>query len=108
MFTDDASAARSEMIIRGIYDFEHVGTQHENNAAQNRRESRLGCAHAHKLFEGVTVKLSAEALAAGKDFPESFEDYDVNNTWTPENLPLGIKLTLRHDEPSKVMGPRTA
>lgn len=108
MFTDDASAARSEMVVRGIYDFEHVGTQHENNTAQNRRESRLGCAHAHKLFEGIKVKLSDEALAAGKEFPESFEDYKVDNTWTQENLPLGVKLTPRHDEGSKALGPRTA
>jgi CRISPR-associated protein Csd2 len=108
MFTDDASAARSEMVVRGIYDFEHVGTQHENNAAQNRRESRLGCAHAHKLFEGIKVRLSDEALAAGKEFPESFEDYKVDNTWTQENLPLGVKLTLRHDEGSEPLGPRTA
>ncbi|MEX1115741.1 MAG: type I-C CRISPR-associated protein Cas7/Csd2 [Akkermansiaceae bacterium] len=108
MFTDDASAARSEMVIRGIYDFEHVGTQHENNAAQNRRESRLGCAHAHKLFEGITVSLSDEALAAGKEFPESFKDYNVTNVWTGENLPLGVKLTLRHDEGSEPLGPRTA
>ena len=108
MFTDDASAARSEMVVRGIYDFEHVGTQHENNAAQNRRESRLGCAHAHKLFEGIEVKLSDEALAAGKEFPESFKDYKVDNTWTGRNLPLGVKLTLRHDEGSEPIGPRTA
>jgi CRISPR-associated protein Csd2 len=99
MFTDDASAARSEMVVRGIYDFEHVGTQHENNAAQNRRESRLGCAHAHKLFEGITVNLSDEALAAGKEFPESFMDYKVDNTWTKKDLPLGVKLTLRHEQP---------
>jgi CRISPR-associated protein Csd2 len=108
MFENDRSAARGEMIIRGIYDFEHVGTQHENNAAQNRRESLLGCAHAHKLFEGITVKLSDEALAAGKDFPESFEDYKVDNTWTEENLPLGVKLTLRHEPGSKPLGPRRA
>jgi CRISPR-associated protein Csd2 len=108
MFENDRSAARGEMILRGLYDFEHVGTQHENNAVQNRRESRLGCAHAHKLFEGITVKLSDEALAAGKEFPESFEDYKVDNTWTQENLPLGVKLTLRHNEGAKALGPRTA
>lgn len=108
MFENDRSAARGEMIVRGLYDFEHVGTQHENNAAQNRRESLLGCAHAHKLFEGISVNLSDEALAAGKEFPESFKDYHVDNIWTPENLPLGVKLTLRHDKRSKPMGPRTA
>ena len=99
MFENDRSAARGEMILRGLYDFEHVGTQHENNAAQNRRESRLGCAHAHKLFEGITVKLSDAALAAGKEFPESFADYEVDNLWAKKDLPLGVKLRLRHDEP---------
>ena len=39
MFEHDRSAARGEMIVRGLYDFEHVGTQHENNAAQNKREA---------------------------------------------------------------------
>jgi CRISPR-associated protein Csd2 len=99
MFENDRSAARGEMIVRGLYDFEHVGTQHENNAAQNRRESLLGCAHAHKLFEGITVSLSDEALAAGKEFPESFMDYKVDNTWAKKDLPLGVKLTLRHEQP---------
>lgn len=108
MFTNDASAARSEMVVRGLFDFEHVGTQHANNALQNRRESRLGCAHAHKLFEGISVTLGAEARAAGKEFPESFKDYQVSNSWTAENLPLGVKLTLRHEDPPNSFGPRTA
>ena len=108
MFTNDSSAGRSEMVVRGLYDFEHVGTQHANNAAQNRRESRLGCAHAHKLFEGITVTLSDEAQAAGREFPESFRDYKVDSTWTAENLPLGVKLTLRHEDSPTSLGPRTA
>ena len=97
MFENDRSAARGEMIVRGLYDFEHVGTQHENNAAQNRRESRLGCAHAHKLFEGITVSLSDAAKAAGKDFPESFADYEIANAWSSQALPTGVKLHLRHE-----------
>jgi CRISPR-associated protein Csd2 len=92
MFEHDRSAARGEMIVRGLYDFEHIGTQHENNAAQNKREARLGCAHAHKLFEGIQVSLKEE-----KSFPESFADYTVTNTWTAENLPKGIKLNLLHE-----------
>jgi len=91
MFTHDRSAARGEMTVRGIYDFEHVGTQHPNNAEQNRREARVGCYHAHKLFEGIQVNLKA-----GQDFPESFSDYEVKCTWTEENLPKGVKLHLRH------------
>jgi CRISPR-associated protein Csd2 len=104
MFEHDRSAARGEMIVRGLYDFEHVGTQHPNNAAQNRSEARLGCAHAHKLLEGIKVDLSAEAKAAGKTFPESFADYDVKCNWTEANLPKGIKLNLRHE--GRSFGPK--
>ena len=93
MFEHDRSAARGEMVVRGLYDFEHVGTQHENNAEQNRREARLGCAHAHKLFEGITVKLKE-----GREFPESFADYEVTCSWTADNLPKGVKLHKRHED----------
>lgn len=96
MFTHDQSAARAEMTVRGIYDFEHVGTQHPNNTDQNQREARLGCYHAHKLFEGINIK-----LRSGKNYPESFEDYKegVNCTWTEESLPKGVVLHLRHEQP---------
>ena len=104
MFEHDRSAARGEMIVRGLYDFEHCGTQHPNNAAQNKRESRLGCAHANKLIEGIKVDLSEKAKAAGKTFPESFADYEVKCDWTEANLPKGIKLNLRHEDRS--IGPK--
>jgi len=99
MFEHDRSAARGEMIVRGLYDFEHVGTQPEGtNPEQNKREAQLGCAHAHKLFENVKIR-----LCDGKEFPQSFEDYDVKNLWKIEgntdgvrDLPAGIKLHLLH------------
>lgn len=91
MFEHDRSAARGEMIVRGIYDFEHVGTQADANSEQNKREARLGCAHAHELFEGIKVQ-----LRSGNDFPASFADYLVENTWTKENLPKGVRLHTRH------------
>jgi len=94
MFTHDRSAARGEMVVRGIYDFEHVGTQGPNNADQNKREARLGCYHAHKLFEGIKVKLTD-----GKEFPASFSDYQVTCDWTEETLPKGVVLNLRHEQP---------
>lgn len=92
MFEHDRSAARGEMVVRGLYDFEHVGTQHPNNVEQNRREARLGCAHAHKLFEGIKVR-----LRDGRDFPTSFDDYEIVCEWNEENLPRGIVLHLRHE-----------
>ena len=100
MFEHDRSAARGEMALRGLYDFEHVGTQHENNGEQNRREARLGCAHAHKLFEGIQVKLKDDK----KLVPESFADYEVICEWKTEQvsdemnakaskeLPQGVRL----------------
>jgi CRISPR-associated protein Csd2 len=92
MFEHDRSAARGEMIVRGIYDFEHIGTQHENNAENNRREARLGCAHAHKLFEGIEVRLKD-----GREFPESFADYEVVCHWDTKPLPNGVRLHKRHE-----------
>jgi CRISPR-associated protein Csd2 len=92
MFEHDRSAARGEMVVRGLYDFEHIGTQHPNNIGQNRREARLGCYHAHKLFEGIEV-----TLKDGKSFPESFADYEVKCNWSGDNLPLGVQLHLRHE-----------
>ncbi len=96
MFEHDRSAARGEMVVRGLYDFEHVGTQHPNNSVQNRREARLGCAHAHKLFEGIMNNVK---LRDGKSFPESFADYEFEKFcgWTTETLPLGVVLHLRHE-----------
>lgn len=92
MFEHDRSAARGEMIVRGLYDFEHVGTQHENNVEQNRREARLGCAHAHKLFEGITVRLKEDL-----EFPTSFADYNVLCAWDSQPLPRGVRLHKRHE-----------
>ena len=94
MFSPDPSAARAEMAVRGIYDFEHIGTHadaiDEVQKRQNLKEAKLGCAHAHKLFEGIKI-----ALKQGKERPSSFADYDVVNTWTEENLPKGVKLHVR-------------
>src|SRR3989338_8337137 len=97
MFMIDQSAARPEMNVRGIFDFEHVGTQGENNAEQNKREARLGCCHAHKLFDEIKIDLNEDAKKKGKTYPESFLDYDIQCAWEKEPLPLGVKLHLRHE-----------
>lgn len=92
MFEHDRSAARGEMVMRGLYDFEHLGTQGPENRQQNMREARLGCAHAHKLFEGIKVRLKND-----KEFPESFADYEITCDWTDSNLPRGVRLHRRHE-----------
>lgn len=77
LFSNDQSAARAEMAVRAVFDFEHVGTQPAANAGQNRREQQLGCAHAHKLFESIAIKRNA---ASPTTFPTAFTDYDVTVT----------------------------
>ncbi len=80
LFTNDQSAARAEMNVRAIYDFEHVGTQVGANVGQNDRESKIGCAHAHKLFAGVGFKRK-EASKTLHTFPTCFEDYELRDDW---------------------------
>ena len=107
LFAHDHSAARGDMIMRGIYDFEHVGTQPEGkNEVQNKKEARLGCAHAHVLLEGIEVRLKKNADGTDKECPQSFADYEIVNHWDSGcpgskklGLPLGVKLHLRHLEP---------
>ncbi len=72
LFDHDRSAARGDMVVRGLLDFEHVGTQAASNAEQNLREAKLGCAHAHELFESTQVELKDKTRP-----PQSFLDYSV-------------------------------
>ena len=100
MFDHDQSAARAEMSVRGIYDFEHVGTQGDSNPVQNAREAKLGCAHAWKLFDGVKIELKKDADGRAKDYPESFADYSVTDNWLNDASPAGIngvRLTRKVD-----------
>ncbi len=97
LFEHDHSAARGEMQMRGLYVFEHVGTQHENNAKQNSKEARLGCTHAHKLFDGIRCQLTEEAQQKG--YPENFSDYQIICDWDQKDLPKGVKLHKYHERP---------
>lgn len=125
LFTHDRSAARGDMIVRGVYDFEHVGTQPESNKDQNKREARLGCAHAHVLLEGIEVRLQKKNSDGGdkeETAPQSFADYEIINRWDsndPGNkekdgkeqsksrtLPKGVKLHMRHETPLRTISER--
>ncbi|MGE0315774.1 MAG: type I-C CRISPR-associated protein Cas7/Csd2 [Lautropia sp.] len=68
MFEHDRSAARGQMSTRGLYVFEH--------------ESQLGNAHAHALFDRVTVGRAADATVP----PRNFDAYSV----TFDGRPLAI------------------
>lgn len=68
MFENDHSAARGKMAVRKLIIFKH--------------DSELGCAPAHKLFDGVQVKCKD-----GVEIPRSYADYEIKLT---EELPEGV------------------
>ena len=74
MFEHDRSAARGEMATRGLYVFKH--------------DSELGNAHAHALFDRISIKRKADV-----EVPRSFSDYEV--TVDNATLPPGVTLIKR-------------
>ncbi|MBL8397304.1 MAG: type I-C CRISPR-associated protein Cas7/Csd2 [Candidatus Accumulibacter sp.] len=74
MFEHDRSAARGEMATRGLYVFKH--------------ESELGNAHAHALFDRLTITRKAEV-----DVARGFADYAVS--LDEADLPDGVTLLRR-------------
>ena len=74
MFEHDRSAARGEMATRGLYVFKH--------------DSKLGNAHAHDLFERISV-----SKKPGVQVPRAFSDYDVQVN--DADLPQGVDLIRR-------------
>lgn len=72
MFEHDRSAARGQMSTRGLYVFEH--------------ESELGNAHAHDLFDRISISRRTET-------PRSFADFEVQVT--DGDLPTGVRLLRR-------------
>jgi hypothetical protein len=71
MFEHDRSAARGQMATRGLYVFE--------------RDSELGYAHTHSLFDRIAV-----ARKAGTETTRSFGDCTV--TIDETSVPSGVKL----------------
>jgi CRISPR-associated protein Csd2 len=74
MFEHDRSAARGEMATRGLYVFKH--------------DSELGNAHAHALFDRISIKRKADV-----EVPRSFADYELSVEDTA--LPSGVTLIKR-------------
>lgn len=72
MWDMDRSAARGFTSIRGLYVFSH--------------DNPLGNAHAHELFERLTVTRKPEV-----ESPRRFKDYDV--TVDEADMPSGVTLT---------------
>ena len=81
MFEHDRSAARGEMATRGLYVFKH--------------DSELGNAHAHALFDRLTIARSDDAVA--RSFSAYSVLYDGKPVAVGESLQAaqGVTLTRR-------------
>ena len=64
MFDHDRSAARGEMTMRGLFVFKHCG--------EDKGQSMLGCAPAHRLFDLIRVKPESET-------PRAFDDFSISS-----------------------------
>jgi CRISPR-associated protein Csd2 len=83
MFEHDRSAARGEMSTRGLYVFEH--------------EKELGNAHAHMLFDRLTVGRKGDANTPARDFGAYSVSFDGKALDVGETIQAapGVKLTRR-------------
>lgn len=83
MFEHDRSAARGQMSTRGLYVFEH--------------ESELGNAHAHALFDRLTIGRTSDAAAPVREFGAYCATFDGRPLAIGERVAAapGVTLTRR-------------
>ena len=87
MYEHDHSASKGEMaVVSPLIVFKHVGTDSDEN--QRRRQAKLGCAPAHRLFELVDVHKKP-----GVETPRSYRDYEaiVHLDRVPEGVEMGFQ-----------------
>jgi CRISPR-associated protein Csd2 len=99
MWDHDRSASKGMMSCRGLYVFQHVGT--DSDEQQRVRQAMLGCAPAHRLLDfGTDSRNLSNALVEIKKRnglaspPRSFADYTVSVY--EDRLPKGVKLLQKH------------
>lgn len=86
MYEHDRSASKGEMsVISPLIVFKHVGT--DSDEKQRLRQSRLGCAPAHKLFELVNISRKPDV-----ENPRSYSDYElsVELSKAPNGVDIGF------------------
>lgn len=84
MYEHDRSASKGEMsVITPLVIFRHTGT--DSDLEQRKRQARLGCASAHRLFELVQVEKKPEIA-----FARSWRDYQA--TIRLDARPAGVDV----------------
>ncbi len=93
MYEHDHSASKGEMsVITPLVIFRHTGTDSDLN--QRKRQAKLGCAPAHRLFELVKVEKKADVK-----YPRSWKDYEasIDLSRRPAGVDVGF-LTSSYGE----------
>ena len=89
MYEHDRSASKGEMeVVSPLILFNHVGTDSDEN--QRRRQAKLGCAPAHRLFELVDVHRKPNV-----EIPRSYRDYDA--VVHLDKVPAGVEIGFQRD-----------
>ena len=89
MYEHDRSASKGEMeVVSPLILFKHVGTDSDEN--QRRRQAKLGCAPAHRLFELVDVHRKPNV-----EIPRSYRDYDASVHL--DKVPAGVEIGFQRD-----------
>ena len=89
MYEHDRSASKGEMeVVSPLILFKHVGTDSDEN--QRRRQAKLGCAPAHRLFELVDVHRKPNV-----EIPRSYRDYD--SVVHLDKVPAGVEIGFQRD-----------
>ena len=84
MYEHDRSASKGEMsVVSPLIIFKHVGT--DSDEKQRERQSKLGCAAAHKLFELVNIEKKKEIEIA-----RDYRDYDIKISMS--GIPNGVEV----------------
>jgi CRISPR-associated protein Csd2 len=94
MYEHDRSASKGQMsTVMPVIIFKHTGT--DSDEIQRQRQSRLGCAPAHKLFELVKTKRKDNVAV-----PRSYEDY--NATIEIQSIPSGVEIGFAYMHDGKI------
>ena len=94
MYEHDRSASKGEMsVISPLIIFRHIGT--DSDEKQRSRQSMLGCAPAHKLFDLVHAEKKSEV-----EFARNYTDYDCSIALS--DLPNGIEAGFLRDPYSEI------
>lgn len=84
MYEHDRSASKGEMsVITPLIIFRHTGT--DSDLEQRKRQARLGCAPAHRLFDLVHVQKKY-----GVEYARSWRDYDTSIALN--SVPAGVDV----------------